>query len=732
LYSYYSSPMQKGAKGTFVMRIVAGFICAFLLFLGAPCHAADDTPSTVRKPAARSKSAAKEKSPAKAKKNYAISLSPMAGEYLFDSKDKLKSGQIYGLKLSYNIIGTQMLDSLGIDAIAGYIDTTSTTDNSKAKVYHFRLDATYPFIFKNSKFTPFLAVGAGGNFYERSDATSGKALFGYGGGLKYKILDYLAVRADARHIILFTPERFNNVEFTGGLTYTFGVERKPSQKELEKLKKEKEKIELEKKEKERIEKEKKEKGKSGEKEDKQDKTEIPAKTPEKVEEAPAKAKTATNGAKEPVVETPEAERKAAEKESVKGADVPAPSASVATSPGTVQTAALQSAATAEKETIYLAPVKSPSASQNGKVAVAVEKKAAAVESQPVEWTPKKVLPEVNKPEPAATREVSSTSKAAPTVAAAEAKGTATAPAGETAKEKSAPAAGPASAPAAPVPATTPVKAGSLSAEKGSVEAAAEPTGQPSFGKALPEKKKQLPAERRNVPPESRAAMSPGGRAALTAITMADDGVEIRTSAPVGTFRYFRLSKPARLVIDLPGLINGTREKTFSLGSLGFAGARVSIHRGKLRVVLDADRGTFPPFQVKKTDSGIKVTSLETGEKAGVSASRRDVGKAPAPVTQPGETIVPAPVTSPAGGAVSGSAVMEKGKQEYLLTFNVEFDTAKVSINPRYYGLLGKAADFLKSNPGTFAEIKGHADSIGSARYNLLLSQKRAAWSRNTS
>src|SRR6266581_4947918 len=210
------------------MRIVAGFICAFVLFMGAPCHAADDTPSTVKgKSAAKKKSAAKEKSPVKAKETYSISLTPTVGEYFFASKDKLKDSQIYAVKLSYNIIGSQMLDSLGIDAIAGYIDTTSTIDNSKAKVYHLRLDATYPFIFKNSNFTPFLAVGAGGNLYERSDATNGKALFGFGGGLKYKLLDYLAVRADVRQIILFTPERDNNVEITTGLTYTFGVERKP-------------------------------------------------------------------------------------------------------------------------------------------------------------------------------------------------------------------------------------------------------------------------------------------------------------------------------------------------------------------------------------------------------------------------------------------------------------------------------------------------------------------------
>lgn len=196
------------------MRILAGFICAFLLFSGysSPVLAAGKSGPAPQ-----------------AKKAYSLSLTPTAGVNIFSGKENLKSGQLYALKFSYNFIGTDMIDSLGIDAIAGYIDTVSTVDNGKAKVYQFRVDFTYPFILKNSRFTPFLAVGAGGNLYERSAGTKGKSLAAYGVGLKYKLLDYLVARTDARHVIFVEPERDDNFELTAGLTYIFGVERKPKQ-----------------------------------------------------------------------------------------------------------------------------------------------------------------------------------------------------------------------------------------------------------------------------------------------------------------------------------------------------------------------------------------------------------------------------------------------------------------------------------------------------------------------
>jgi len=144
------------------------------------------------------------------------------------------------------------------------------------------------------------------------------------------------------------------------------------------------------------------------------------------------------------------------------------------------------------------------------------------------------------------------------------------------------------------------------------------------------------------------------------------------------------------VIDLPGTGNGTGKKTFSLGRFGLAGARVSTYRGKLRIVLDAEGRTFPRFRVEKSATGLRVALVEAAS--------------------PAQEAAPTPVET---------------KQEYLLRFTIEFDTAKAVIRPKYYAMMRKAAEFLLSNPDTVAEIGGHADSLGKARYNMLLSQLRA-------
>ena len=56
---------------------------------------------------------------------------------------------------------------------------------------------------------------------------------------------------------------------------------------------------------------------------------------------------------------------------------------------------------------------------------------------------------------------------------------------------------------------------------------------------------------------------------------------------------------------------------------------------------------------------------------------------------------------------------------------LNFDTAKWDIKPQYYPLLDDVVRILKSNPGMRLEIQGHTDNVGSARYNMKLSQKRA-------
>ena len=60
-----------------------------------------------------------------------------------------------------------------------------------------------------------------------------------------------------------------------------------------------------------------------------------------------------------------------------------------------------------------------------------------------------------------------------------------------------------------------------------------------------------------------------------------------------------------------------------------------------------------------------------------------------------------------------------------LNLNVQFETDKADIRPQFHDEVGKVADFMKENPTVTALVEGHTDNVGSAEYNMKLSQKRA-------
>ncbi len=56
---------------------------------------------------------------------------------------------------------------------------------------------------------------------------------------------------------------------------------------------------------------------------------------------------------------------------------------------------------------------------------------------------------------------------------------------------------------------------------------------------------------------------------------------------------------------------------------------------------------------------------------------------------------------------------------------MHFDFNKYNIRPGDAAVLDEAATALKSNPDITIQVNGYCDAIGSERYNLKLSQRRA-------
>jgi len=60
-----------------------------------------------------------------------------------------------------------------------------------------------------------------------------------------------------------------------------------------------------------------------------------------------------------------------------------------------------------------------------------------------------------------------------------------------------------------------------------------------------------------------------------------------------------------------------------------------------------------------------------------------------------------------------------------MRLKIEFDFNKAIVKPQYYNEIKEVADFLSAHPNLKATLEGHTDNIGTAKYNLNLSRKRA-------
>lgn len=153
-----------------------------------------------------------------------FSVSPFIGGYTFEGNENVKANLDYGLRVGYNLT-----DAFTLEGVLNYVPTEFKDRSEKVTDLGIRMEALYHFM-PRSRFVPFLAVGIGGRILnsERTESRDHKnVLADYGLGLKYYLTEALAVRADVRHLVTFN-DRYNNLEYTLGLTYLFGGEPAPA------------------------------------------------------------------------------------------------------------------------------------------------------------------------------------------------------------------------------------------------------------------------------------------------------------------------------------------------------------------------------------------------------------------------------------------------------------------------------------------------------------------------
>lgn len=192
-------------------KIVLALVCALIMSITFPCGS----------------------SAAPRKKGQPIttggfSVTPTVGWYNFEGADLFESGPLTGLKFGYEYIGKNIADSIGIEGSVNYVSTKLKTGSESATAYLFRLDALYPVLLKD-KTAPYIVAGIGDLRTKAGSLSDDSPLFNYGVTVKYFMEDYLVLRADARHLLVYNNiNTNNNFELSVGVSYYFGKERPKS------------------------------------------------------------------------------------------------------------------------------------------------------------------------------------------------------------------------------------------------------------------------------------------------------------------------------------------------------------------------------------------------------------------------------------------------------------------------------------------------------------------------
>ena len=150
----------------------------------------------------------------------AFSVTPVAGSYVYDSKQHLDTSVVLGVRAGYNIT-----DSFGIEAFYDYVTRSNVSSMSLKDISSQRYggQALYNF-FPDNVLVPYLAAGYSRvNFGGAGVNNASHGEFDYGAGVKYFLTDDIAVRGDIRHALYsYNSTNFNNVEFTTGVHFQFG------------------------------------------------------------------------------------------------------------------------------------------------------------------------------------------------------------------------------------------------------------------------------------------------------------------------------------------------------------------------------------------------------------------------------------------------------------------------------------------------------------------------------
>jgi type IV pilus assembly protein PilQ len=239
--------------------------------------------------------------------------------------------------------------------------------------------------------------------------------------------------------------------------------------------------------------------------------------------------------------------------------------------------------------------------------------------------------------------------------------------------------------------------------------------------ALPAAAPTAPAKTKDSTAEARA---------MKEVAIADKGdsleVELKGGQGLADYRYFQLTRPPRLVVDLPKVTNATSKKLIEVGSPLLKDIRLGEYPEKLRLVFTFPGSAVPPHQVAKNGDGVKIMlgqaqakaeikPVQVAQAAAPPAAPKAAEAAPAPAVQkpepaPAPPAAPAPAPAPAktNGPEKEAAAENKIKEgdKTLLT---PYKGAKISLDFKdadIHNIFRLIAEVSNLNIITTDEVKG--------------------------
>lgn len=154
----------------------------------------------------------------------AFTVFPFVGGYTFDGVQHLQTNVATGVAIGYNITG-----HWGVEGRFTWVPLQTTRGDvpGEYSLFNFHGDMLYHFMPEN-RLVPYVALGGGWSRTEWPNGDNDDAILVYGGGVKYSLNDWLALRGDIRQIFSFHTDRYgptaywNNFEYTFGLSFQFG------------------------------------------------------------------------------------------------------------------------------------------------------------------------------------------------------------------------------------------------------------------------------------------------------------------------------------------------------------------------------------------------------------------------------------------------------------------------------------------------------------------------------